>query len=86
MSEKDKESPILLGKGGGLGGKERYQALKIGVGDTKTLMKSMISNGKIGGDIKINVQESLDDMAGTVEKILDLIKDAYDADPDKDKK
>ena len=60
--------------------------MKIGVGDTKTLMKSMISNGKIGGDIKINVQESLDDMAGTVEKILDLIKDAYDADPDKDKK
>eukprot|EP00112_Aurelia_sp_Birch-Aquarium-sp1_P010729 Seg2284.7 transcript_id=Seg2284.7/GoldUCD/mRNA.D3Y31 product="hypothetical protein" protein_id=Seg2284.7/GoldUCD/D3Y31 len=86
LSEKDKESPILLGKGGGLGGKERYQALKIGVGDNKTLMKSMISNGKIGGDIKINVQESLDDMSGTVEKILDLIKDAYDADPDKDKK
>ena len=60
--------------------------MKIGIGDNLTLMKSMITHEKIGRDMKLNVQKSMDDMAGAVEEILDLIKDAYIADNDKGKK
>ena len=80
LTEEEEEAPILLGKGGGAGTKERYNVIGIGIGDSKTFVKSVITKGQIGPSTTLNAAGSLRDVEGTVDKIIDLILAAYEAD------
>ena len=80
LTEKEDEAPILLAKGGGISGKERYKALEIGIGEGKTFMKSTVNGEQIGPKIKLNVKESFKDLEDAVDKVLDMIIAAFEVD------
>ncbi|XP_065052683.1 uncharacterized protein LOC135681941 [Rhopilema esculentum] len=80
LTEKEDEAPILLAKGGGISGKERYKALEIGIGEGYTFMKSTVNGEQIGPKMKLNVKESFKDLEDAVDKVLDMIIAAYEVD------
>ena len=78
LSESSNEAPLLLATMGGDAGGEKYPAVNIGIGDTKSFGKTQVKGKKIGKDFKLNAQESLKDLPGAVGKILKWIEETFD--------
>ena len=68
---------MLATKGGDAEG-ERYAAVGIGIGDTKSFGKTQVKGEKLTKDFKLNVEESFKDLPGAVEKVLKWIDETYD--------
>jgi len=78
LSESTKEAPLLLATKGGDAEGERYAAVGIGIGDTKSFGKTQVKGEKLTKEFKLIVDESFKDLPGTVEKVLKWIEETYD--------
>ncbi len=81
LTETNKGIILSLGtkSGHGVGQRESIPVkIDIGISDSKTFKKGFITGENLGPQLTINVLDSLEDMKGTINKILKMTEEAYD--------